>query len=103
MAPIYERSEETKRCRTFRSLGFGDVMVLDPILIAILICTALAVGCGISPILLVPKKQTSDPEAEEKLRLVDERLSINPEDGDLLVTKAELVLRTGAPNSCFEI
>lgn len=103
MEPFCKWFEKVERVGTFKWIGIGVSMVLDPVLIAILVCLALAVFCGISPILLLPKKQESDPEAEEKLRLVDERLSIAPDDGVLLLTKAELVLRSGAPNSCFEI
>lgn len=52
---------------------------------------------------LVSKKQTVPPEIEEKLRIVDQRLTLLPDDGELLLAKAELILRTDAPYSSFSI
>lgn len=77
-------------------------MVIDPVLTAILVVIGFTAVGSISPILNAARQHKKDPELEEKLRLVDERLSISPDDGELLLAKAELILRSGAPFSCFE-
>ncbi len=77
-------------------------MVIDPVLTAILVIIGFAAVGAVSPIMNAARSQKKNPELEEKLRLVDERLSLSPDDGDLLIAKAELIMRSGAPISCFE-
>jgi hypothetical protein len=59
----------------------------------------LVIGVGPLVIMCLPKK--TDLRLEKRLKEIDKQLSCDPENGELLIVRAELLLRKGTPYSSF--